>query len=183
MFEIVETNLAGALILKPKVHKDSRGKFVKIFHAGFFAEHGLETNFVEDFYSVSVKGVLRGMHYQAPPHDHAKLVTCLGGRVQDAVVDIRKSSPTFSQHFTIELSDENGWLIYIPSGFAHGFLALSDNAVVCYKTTTVHNPGSDCGILWDSSGINWKTNSAPVISDRDGHHTTLRRYAKNPIFN
>ncbi|RRJ94453.1 dTDP-4-dehydrorhamnose 3,5-epimerase [Opitutaceae bacterium TAV4] len=156
----------GAHLLKPKVFEDARGDFVKTFHSGAFAELGIPFAPAEEFFSTSRKGVLRGMHFQLPPHDHAKLVYCIRGRVLDVLVDLRKTSPTYRQVASAELSCENHHQFYIPSGVAHGFLALEDNSVMVYKTTTVYAPSHDAGIRWDSFDFNWGT-TAPIISPRD----------------
>ena len=164
---IEETRIPGCFTIQPKVFEDARGQFVKVFHEGAFAEHGLVTHFAEDYYSVSRKGVLRGMHFQTPPADHVKLVYCVRGAVLDAVVDLRRGSPTYGQHFTIELSAEKANMLYVPRGLAHGFYVTSDDAAMVYKVETVHSAASDAGIAWDSCNIPWPA-GAPVISARDG---------------
>ncbi len=158
--------LPGVHLLQPKVFIDTRGDFVKTFHVGAFAELGIDFKPVEEFFSTSRKGVLRGMHFQLPPHDHAKLVYCIRGRVLDVLLDLRKASPTFGQFASAELSRENHHQFYIPSGIAHGFLSLEDDSVMVYKTTTVHAPTHDAGIRWDSFGFDWGI-AAPLISPRD----------------
>lgn len=167
---IVETILEGVYEIHNRKFEDNRGSFVKTFHEDVFREAGLETDFKESFYSVSKKGVLRGMHFQLPPHDHAKLVYVVDGEILDVAVDIRNESPTFGQYFSTILSNENVKSLYMSKGFAHGFLTLSNSATVVYQTTTVHAPASDSGIRWDSFGFDWErffSINELVISERD----------------
>lgn len=159
--------LPGVHLLQPKVFTDNRGDFVKTYHTGAFAELGISFTPVEEFFSTSHKGVLRGMHFQLPPHDHAKLVYCIRGRVLDVLLDLRKNSPTYGKTASAELSRENHHQFYIPSGVAHGFLSLEDNSVMIYKTSTVHAPSHDAGILWDSFGFEWPQGASYTISPRD----------------
>jgi dTDP-4-dehydrorhamnose 3,5-epimerase len=166
MFEIRPTKIPGCLEILPTIFQDQRGVFVKTFHQEEFAKLGLTINFAEEFYSFSNSGVLRGLHFQAPPHDHLKLVYCLQGKAFDVAVDLRSGSPTYGQCATFELDPKKGSMIYIPSGLAHGFYALEDNTLMAYKATTVYSPECDTGIRWDSVGIAWP-NSNPVVSERD----------------
>jgi dTDP-4-dehydrorhamnose 3,5-epimerase len=164
--EIVETSIPGCRLIRPWRRADERGLFVKTFHAAAFEELGLETDFREDYYSVSRQGVLRGMHFQRPPHHHAKLVYCARGSILDAVVDLRWGSKSFGLYETFELSDENGCIVYVPPGVAHGFYALSQEVITIYKVTTEYSPEADDGVRWDSCGINWPSD-APIVSARD----------------
>ncbi|WP_096700254.1 dTDP-4-dehydrorhamnose 3,5-epimerase [Magnetospirillum sp. 15-1] len=166
MFDIRETGLPGCLEIKPVIRKDERGFFIKTFHAEKFSELGLSTEIREQYYSSSKLGVIRGLHFQIPPHDHDKLVYCLRGSVLDAVVDLRRSSPTFGRHVTLQLDAEAGNMLYIPKGFAHGFCATSEDSIMVYNVTSVYAPDHDMGILWNSAGVNWQ-NAAPIVSDRD----------------
>lgn len=175
MFEISETKIAGLRRLDPIVRSDARGRFVKTFHADFFAAHGLRTDFAESYYSLSRNGVLRGMHFQTPPAQHAKLVHCAAGRILDVVVDLRRSQPSYGQFVSFELDADKGSLLYIPEGCAHGFLALTDNAMTVYNVTSVYAPGEDSGILWSSFGFEWPI-SAPLLSDRDLGFQPLSRF-------
>jgi len=163
---VEETAIPGCYQIFPQVRKDARGAFVKTFHKEVFAEHGLVTEFAEEYYSISRKGVLRGMHFQTPPHDHFKLVYCLAGEVLDGIVDLRVGSPTYKQSATFELSSDLGNMLYIASGIAHGFYSLTDHTIMQYKVTTEYAPEHEGGIKWNSSGINWPDTS-PIISDRD----------------
>lgn len=163
---VEQTSIQGCYQIFPQVRKDVRGNFVKTFQKEVFASHGLVTEFAEEYYSVSHKGVLRGMHFQTPPHEHFKLVYCLAGKVMDAIIDLRVGSPSYRQSATFELSAELGNMLYIAPGMAHGFCALTDEAIMQYKVTTVYAPEHDGGIRWDSAGVIWPS-SAPIISDRD----------------
>lgn len=146
--------------------EDERGLFVKPLHAPTLIENGLEHSFPESFFSVNKKGVIRGMHFQLPPHDHAKIVYCTSGSVLDVIVDLRKSSKTFGQFCTIELSSKLKNAAYLPRGVAHGFCTLEDNACMFYHTSTVHAPSHDSGIRFDSFGFEWPFKQA-LHSPRD----------------
>jgi dTDP-4-dehydrorhamnose 3,5-epimerase len=170
-----ETGLPGCLELQPRVFEDARGRFVKVFNRELFAAHGLETSFAEEYYSSSLPGVLRGLHFQTPPHHHAKLVYCVAGRVMDVAVDLRVGSPTYGRHALVELSMERGNAIYLPSGFAHGFYVPEGEATLVYNVTTGYAPESDAGIRWDSAGIEWP-DAAPVVSERDAGFPSLAEF-------
>lgn len=161
-----KTKFDKVFIVEPKLFYDERGVFVKTFHELTFKEWGLETNFRESFYSESRRNVIRGMHFQLPPHDHAKLVYVPAGKILDVVVDIRRNSSTYGDFLAVELSGENRRLVYIPAGFAHGFAGLSESSLVIYSTTTVHHPEADSGIRWDSFGCDWGI-ADPIVSPRD----------------
>jgi dTDP-4-dehydrorhamnose 3,5-epimerase len=170
-----ETGLPGCLELQPRVFEDARGRFVKVFNRELFAAHGLETSFAEEYYSSSLPGVLRGLHFQTPPHHHAKLVYCVAGRVMDVAVDLRVGSPTYGRHAVVELSMERGNAIYLPSGFAHGFYVPQGEATLVYNVTTGYAPESDAGIRWDSAGIEWP-DATPVVSERDAGFPSLAEF-------
>jgi len=163
---IKSTRLDGIFEIENKKLSDDRGVFIKTFHTDIFKEHNLQTDFKESFYSVSKKNVLRGMHFQLPPHDHAKLVYVVDGEILDVVVDVRKESSTFGQFYSTNLSSDNAKSLYIAKGFAHGFLTLSESATVIYSISTVYAPDFDEGIRWDSFGFDWEVD-APVMSTRD----------------
>jgi dTDP-4-dehydrorhamnose 3,5-epimerase len=166
--EIVETKLKGVLVLKPKVFEDARGHFFESYNEKLFEAAGLKLNFVQDNQSLSQKGVLRGLHFQNPPHAQGKLVRVITGAVFDVAVDIRKNSPTYGQWFGQELSAANHWMMYIPEGFAHGFATLEDNTIFAYKCTNFYNkPSEDC-LLWSDPeiGIDWKIKD-PLLSEKD----------------
>lgn len=175
MFDLKSCKIEGCFELQPKVLADERGRFVKVFHEQAFAAQGLETNFVEEYYSVSHKNVIRGMHFQLPPMDHVKMVYCVAGEVQDVVVDLRVGSPTYGQHALFELSAAKANSIYIPKGIAHGFCVLSNQAIMVYKVSTVYSPPHDAGILWNSVGIQWPATDA-VMSVRDQGFPTLEQF-------
>lgn len=166
---VVETTIPDLLLIEPKVYGDDRGFFYESFNRQKFAElTGRDANFVQDNHSRSVKGVLRGLHYQIQ-HPQAKLVRVVQGAVLDVAVDIRKSSPTFGQHVALELSAENKLMFWIPEGFAHGFLVLSDTAEFLYKTTDYWYPEHERSLRWDDSdlAIDWQLQAAPALSGKD----------------
>jgi dTDP-4-dehydrorhamnose 3,5-epimerase len=173
--DIVPTSIRGCFEIRSPVHHDSRGSFTKPFQAELFSNAGLNTTWRESFWSSSRRGVLRGLHYQNPPSDHAKLVTCVKGTVWDVAVDLRRSSSMFGKHVSTELSAESGRALYIPRGMAHGFLALSDDVIICYYVETWHVPADDRGILWNSCGIPWPLtpSTPPIISARDAVFPSL----------
>ena len=179
---VEQTFILGCYQIFPEVKKDIRGIFVKTFHKELFEKFGLVTKFSEEYYSVSHKGVLRGMHFQTPPHEHFKLVYCLAGKVMDAIVDLRVGSPTYKTFATFEISAEQGNLLYIAPGIAHGFYALTDDAIMQYKVSKVYAPEHDSGIRWNSTGINWP-NFAPIISDRDSMFPNLADFQSPFRFN
>lgn len=165
--DAMPTEIPGVFELRGRVFTDQRGSFVKTFHEARFRELGLNTVWRELFWSSSAKGVVRGLHFQAPPSDHVKLVACVTGAIWDVVLDLRRASPTYGRHVARELSAGNGTQLYIPRGMAHGFLALSEGAVISYALETVHDPAADRGVLWDSCGIPWPLDGIPIISARD----------------
>lgn len=160
------TNIPGCYEIIPDIFRDERGSFIKTFTSDFFVTNHLETNFVEQYYSISHQGVLRGLHFQIPPHDHAKLVYAISGRVMDVVVDLRKGSPSYGKFEMFELDGDTGTMIYIPRGLAHGFCVLSKTATLVYNVTSCYSPQDDKGILWDSASIPWPI-SKPILSNRD----------------
>lgn len=164
--KIIKTPLKGCVEMHPRIFQDDRGKLVKTFHHDTFEELNLETDFKEEYYSVSNKGVLRGLHFQLPPNDHVKCVTCISGKIFDVVVDLRKESPSYKEHFSLVLDSDLGNMLYIPKGFAHGFYVLSEEAIFLNRTTTIFAPESDTGIKWDSCGISWPNNN-PILSEKD----------------
>lgn len=166
ILDLVATVIPGCVELRPRILEDARGRFVKVFNSEAFADHGFETAFAEEYYSVSRRGVIRGLHFQLPPMEHVKLVYCVDGRVQDVVIDLRNGSPTQGKHIVVELSAQAGNMLYIPKGLAHGFCALSESATLVYKVTSGYSPAHDTGILWDSAGIRWAERD-PILSVRD----------------
>lgn len=170
-----ELSIPGLKIISLKRHDDHRGSFVKFWHDDYIRAFGMPGRFAEEFMSVSKKNVIRGMHFQTPPHDHEKVVTCFSGRVLDVVVDLRLGSPTYKKYETIELSSDSPALVLIPKGIAHGFLALSDEAMMIYKVTTVHTPDHDAGIRYNSFGFQWPAMQA-IVSDRDSQFISLDQF-------
>ena len=164
--DVRQTSLPGCQELIPKVVRDDRGSFAKTFHEPTFLAHGLWIDFKEEYFSLSRRGVLRGLHFQTPPHEHVKIVYCPQGQVRDVVLDLRVGSPTYGRWETVVLDGEKGNMLYIPAGFAHGFHVTSDSALMMYKVSTVYSPENDKGILWSSIGFDWGV-SAPLVSPRD----------------
>lgn len=165
-----QTPLPGVLILSPAVHADDRGAFFESWNAGAFERAtGVQAAFVQDNHSISAKGVLRGMHYQLPPKAQGKLVRCVRGAIFDAVIDIRRGSATFGRSFGIELSAANRRQIWVPEGFAHGFVALEEGCEVLYKTTDYWSRVHERCIRWDdpSVGIEWPAGLTPRLLARD----------------
>ena len=166
---IIDTSLPGVLILEPKVFGDERGFFYESFNARAFEEAtGLQRQFVQDNHSRSQKGVLRGLHYQLE-HTQGKLVRVTAGEVLDVAVDIRRSSPHFGKWVAVRLSAENHRQLWVPEGFAHGFVVLSEFAEFLYKTTNYYDPSSERSIRWDDPalGIDWQLDEAPKLSAKD----------------
>lgn len=174
---VIKTAIPDVLIFEPKVFGDERGFFFESFNHKLFEEAvGYPVTFVQDNHSKSSKGVLRGLHYQLPPHAQGKLVRCVAGEVFDVAVDIRKSSPTFGQWVGVHLSGENKRQLWIPEGFAHGFVTLTETAEFLYKTTNYYNPKSEGSILWNDKeiAITWpKEIERPTLSEKDRIANTL----------
>ena len=166
--EIIKTPLEGLLIVKPDVFEDDRGYFFESYNRNAFLAQGIAVDFVHDNESRSKKGVLRGLHFQNPPHAQGKLVRVMRGSVLDVAVDIRKKSPTYGKWSSIMLSGQNKWMYWIPAGFAHGFLTLEDDTIFFYKCTQGYNKESEGSIRWNDPdlGINWGVTD-PVISPKD----------------
>jgi dTDP-4-dehydrorhamnose 3,5-epimerase len=168
--------IAGLMVVTPTQHGDDRGFFMERFNrAGFARAVGRDVDFVQDNHSRSVRGVLRGLHFQLPPHPQAKLVSVLAGEIFDVAVDIRRSSPTFGRWQAVVLSAENRRQLWVPEGFAHGFLVLSESADVLYKTSGYYAPASDRAIAWNDPAlaIEWPLDGAPTLSPRDASAPTL----------
>ncbi|MDB0040909.1 dTDP-4-dehydrorhamnose 3,5-epimerase [Algibacter sp.] len=175
---VKETNLEGCFIIQPKVIQDKRGYFLESFNQAVFKE-GLnrDINFVQDNESYSSKGVLRGLHYQKGDYAQAKLVRVIKGKILDVVVDLRTDSPTFSKHMSIELSEDNKTQLFIPRGFAHGFLVLSDTAIFSYKCDNFYNKASEGGVFYNDKDLNidWKLDEKEfIISEKDLELPTLK---------
>ena len=183
--QVIDTILEGVKIIMPKVFFDDRGYFFESFNDKEFREKVCDTTFVQDNQSKSCKGTLRGLHWQAPPFAQSKLVRVTRGAVIDVAVDIRVGSPTFGKHVAVELTDENNLQLFIPRGFAHGFISLTDNVIFQYKCDTLYNKESERAVRWDS--INWDLKKynieTPLLSDKDKVHKLLSEMNKNELFN
>jgi dTDP-4-dehydrorhamnose 3,5-epimerase len=176
--EIIETGIRDLLLLKPQVFGDSRGYFFESFNQRVFTEKtGLNVQFVQDNESLSMAGVLRGLHLQVPPFQQGKLVRVVRGAVIDVAVDIRKGSPTYGKHFAAELSENNHYMLWIPLGFAHGFSVLHDYTVFLYKCTGFYNKESERCIMYNDPDLNidWKI-SSPVLSEKDKSGKSLKTF-------
>ena len=176
-FKLHKTEIEGLVILEPAVFGDARGYFMESYNEDAFAELGLNVRFVQDNVSYSSKGILRGLHFQAPPHDQGKLVSVLNGHVLDVAVDIRRASPTYGKHVMVHLSEENHRMLYVPPGFAHGFLVISEVCHFVYKCTNTYHPESEGGLMWNDAtlGIDWQA-TAPIISGKDGNYAPFTEF-------
>ncbi|NOU45605.1 MAG: dTDP-4-dehydrorhamnose 3,5-epimerase [Bacteroidales bacterium] len=166
--EIIETKIRDLLIIKPVVFEDNRGYFFESYNKEKFLQKGIDHNFVQDNESKSMKGVLRGLHFQAPPFAQGKLVRVMKGAVLDVAVDIRKNSPTYGKWASIELTESNKWMYWVPPGLAHGFVTLEDNTVFFYKCTNVYNKNSEGSVRWNDPDlkIDWGV-ANPILSEKD----------------
>lgn len=179
---VEDTSIEGLKIINCKIVEDNRGSFLKTFNDELFKSHDINFNIKETYYSVSLKNVIRGMHFQIPPHDHIKLVYVPAGIILDVVLDLRNGSPTYGETFSCELSAKNGKAILIPSGLAHGFKSLEDNAITTYLQTSCYAPNHDCGIRYDSFNFDWNCET-PIISQRDMSFATLNDFNPPFVFN
>ena len=170
--QICTTFLPGVRLVRTPVFEDNRGLFIKPYNDQNFKLSGLDFSVAEHFITRSSSGVLRGMHFQVGDSSHAKLVTCMSGRILDVVVDVRPDSPHYNQPYSIELSPAVGYSVFIDKGYAHGFLALDDDSWVGYLTTTGHCPADDKGVLWSSINFEWPVGN-PILSDRDRNHPAI----------
>lgn len=183
--QVIDTILEGVKIIVPKVFLDDRGYFFESFNDKEFREKVCNTTFVQDNQSKSCKGTLRGLHWQAPPFAQSKLVRVTKGAVIDVAVDIRVGSPTFGKHVAVKLSDENNYQLFIPRGFAHGFIALTDDVIFQYKCDNLYNKDSERAARWDS--INWNLEEynidTPILSCKDKLHKLLSEMNESDLFN
>lgn len=182
-FEFIKQNIEDVILIKPKFFCDNRGFFMESYKKSEFVANGIDVDFVQDNHSKSSAQVLRGLHYQAKPHEQAKLVRCLKGKIYDVAVDIRPDSKSFGQHVKVELSEENKQMLYIPTGFAHGFVVLSEEAEILYKTSREYAPQSDRGILWNDKdiNINWEIDFEPILSEKDRNQPELKNINKEEL--
>lgn len=178
--KFTRTDIEGLLLIEPSVYTDERGFFFESFNEREMRSQGIEFPFIQDNQSVSHKGVLRGLHFQKPPHEQGKLVRVASGSVIDVVVDIRKWSKTFGKHFSVELNATEKKMLWIPPGFAHGFVALEDNTSFIYKVTEYYSPVSESGIIFNDIDLNidWKI-MKPVVSKKDRILPSFREFRIN----
>ena len=171
--KVTETSLAGVMVVEPDVFRDERGFFMESYHEGRYGKEGVTGRFVQDNWSHSVRGTLRGLHYQLE-HPQGKLVMAVSGEIFDVAVDIRQGSASFGKWVGVRLGGENRKQLYVPAGFAHGFCVISDFADVIYKCTEVYTPGDDYGILWSDPaiGIDWPIDD-PILSAKDAGNPRL----------
>ena len=182
-FEFEKLEIDGVILVKPKVFGDDRGFFMESYKKSEFVRNGIDADFVQDNHSKSTKGVLRGLHYQALPMPQAKLVRCSKGKIYDVAVDLRKNSNTFGKWLKVELSEENKHMLFIPQGFAHGFVVLSDEAELLYKTDTEFSPEHDRGLLWNDETVNvdWHVDFEPILSEKDKIQPRLQELNKGEL--
>lgn len=182
-FEFEKLEIEGVILVKPRVFGDNRGFFMESYKKSEFFQNSINLEFVQDNHSKSAKGVLRGLHYQAQPKVQAKLVRCVKGKVYDVVVDLRPDSKSFGKWLKVELSDKNNYMLFIPEGFAHGFVVLSDEAELLYKTSTEFSPELDRGLLWcdEDININWDIDFEPVLSEKDKFQPRFKEINKEEL--
>lgn len=166
--KIESAPLSSVKLIKPDPHRDSRGEFVEVYREHLLKEAGINVDFVQDNISRSIKGTLRGLHYQLPPASQVKLVMVVSGEIMDVAVDMRENSPTFGEYFSTILSSDNRHMLFVPTGFAHGFAVLSDEATVYYKCNVYYNHTLERGVRWNDPTLNidWKA-SGPILSEKD----------------
>ncbi|MDD5569926.1 MAG: dTDP-4-dehydrorhamnose 3,5-epimerase [Bacteroidales bacterium] len=175
--EIIRTFISDLIVIKPNVFKDKRGYFFESYNEELFIKNGINYKFVQDNESKSQKNVIRGLHFQNPPYEQAKLIRVIKGKVMDVVVDIRKKSPTYGKYFSIELSEENKTMLLIPAGFAHGFVTMKNETIFSYKCSNFYNKDSEICILWNDADINIKWNiNNPVLSEKDKKGLKLKDF-------
>ncbi len=184
-FNFIAASLKDAYIIEPKCFRDNRGYFLESYQKEAFAAAGLTVDFVQDNESFSSKGVLRGLHFQTK-YPQGKLIRVIQGSVYDVAVDLRRGSPTFGQWQGVELNDQNKRMFYVPEGFAHGFLVLSDTAVFTYKCTNYYAPQYDSGIIWNDPtiAIDWPIadDMSVILSEKDGRQQSFADFAKKDVF-
>lgn len=181
-FEFEKLEIDGLILVKPKVFGDSRGFFMESYKKSEFVKNGITVDFIQDNHSKSIKNVLRGLHYQAKPKSQAKLVRCIKGKIYDIAVDLRRGSKTFGKWVKVLLSEENNHMLFIPAGFAHGFVVLSDEAELFYKASEEFSPEHDRGVLWCDKDINvnWGIEN-PILSEKDKNQLKLSKINKEEL--
>ncbi len=181
MKDIQSISLEGAYLLTLPSSQDARGTFVKTYHDTTLQQAGINFTLKESYFSSSRKDVIRGMHFQLPPHHHSKIVFCPLGAILDVIVDLRKGSPTYGQYFAHELSEQNHKAYYIPEGFAHGFKSLTEGAITYYLVSCEYNKDADTGVLYNSIGFDWGVEN-PILSERDLSFTGLKEFNSPFVF-
>ena len=179
--KLFKTELEGVFIIENFYASDDRGSFTKTYHNEYFAQNGLCADFKESYFSISKKNVIRGMHFQLPPHDHEKLVYVAKGEVTDVILDLRKRSNTFGKSISIVLNDRNHRSVYIPKGLAHGFRSMVDNTIMIYNVSTIYNNEADSGVRFNSFNFNWEL-SEPIVSERDKSLLSFEEFNKSNPF-
>jgi dTDP-4-dehydrorhamnose 3,5-epimerase len=177
--KICKTKIPNLYIIESFVDHDDRGSFIKVYNKSLFDKYHLKNNFSEIYYSISKQNVIRGMHFQVPPHDHEKLVFVTKGVALDVILDLRKKSKTYKHYLATELSSKNCKAIYAPKGCAHGFLSLRNNTIINYAVTSEYNSQTDRGVRWDSFSFDWRIKS-PIISAKDNNLPALQQF-KTPF--
>lgn len=179
--EFEQTHIEGVVLIKPRVFGDHRGYFYESYREDLYKQVGIKGHFVQDNQSMSNKGILRGLHFQAPPHAQGKLVRVVKGAVLDVIVDIRSGSNTYGEHYSVELNETNKFQLWVPPGFAHGFLTLEDRTIFSYKCTDYYNHASEGAVYWSSPelGIDWGI-SDPILSEKDNVATHFSEF-KSPF--
>lgn len=182
--KVIETDIPEVKIIVPDIFVDARGSFCETFNENEFKEQIGDINFVQDNQSISRRGTVRGLHWQRGEYAQAKLVRCVKGRVIDVAVDLRKGSPTFMKHVAVELTDKNHKQLFIPKGFAHGFIALENDTIFAYKCDNFYNKESECGMLYNSLDIAWpkQTELMHIVSDKDKLHLPADKITDNDLF-
>lgn len=182
-FEFERQKIKDVILVKPKVFGDNRGFFLESYKKSDFCANGIDVEFNQDNHSKSQACVLRGLHWQVKPHGQAKLVRCIRGRIYDVAVDIRPDSETYGQYVKVELSEANKYMLFIPEGFAHGFVVLSDEAEIIYKASGEYCPEADRGIAWNDPTLNidWEIDFEPVLSEKDKYQPRFNEINKEEI--
>lgn len=175
-FEFIKQEIPEVILIKPKVFGDNRGFFMETYKKSEFYANGIEIEFNQDNHSKSTAHVLRGLHFQKAPYGQAKIVRCTRGKIYDVAVDIRPESKTFGKYVKVELSEDNKQMLFIPEGFAHGFVVLSEEAELNYKASGEYAPQADCGVIWNDKDINidWEIDFNPILSEKDTKQKTLK---------
>ncbi len=182
-FIFEKQKIKDVILIKPQLFDDERGFFMESYKKSDFEKNGIPIDFTQDNHSKSTKGVLRGLHYQAKPFSQAKLIKCIRGQIYDVAVDIRPNSKTYAKYIKVKLTQDNQEMLYIPEGFAHGFVVLSDITEIIYKTSSEYSPKHDRGIIWNDKTINidWEIDFEPIMSDKDKRLPNLDKINKEEI--